>query len=148
MSYKSNGYKEKEEIEHIVTYTDKSGNIKKIEKYNLKNFQDKTDNKDVHKELYKMNFIYIGEWKNNMREGKGIYYNPFTKEKYEGEFKNGKADGKGTLYYNNGDIFKGQFKNWLKEGFGIYYYHNGDRYEGTFKNDNPEKGKYIYKEKK
>ena len=39
-----------------------------------------------------------------MREGRGINYNPFTKEKYEGEFKNGKAEGKGTFYYNNGDI--------------------------------------------
>ena len=137
-----------EGIQHIVTYIDNKGNIKHIENYSINVKQENKIENEMNEDQYKNNFIYIGEWKNNMREGKGTYYNPFTKDKYEGEFKNGKAYGTGTLYYNNGDIFKGQFKNWSKEGFGIYYYKNGDRYEGNFKNGNPDGGKYFIRKEK
>ena len=137
--------KNDEGIEHIVMHIDYQGNIKKIENYNLNNNQNKNEIKNVSISKYKNQFIYIGEWKNDMREGRGVYYNPLTKEKYEGYFKNGKAEGNGTVYYNNGDIFKGEFKNWVKEGKGIYYYHNGDRIEAQFKNDLPIKGTYFYK---
>ena len=46
---------------------------------------------------------YEGDYKNNKREGKGIYY--FNNGKrYEGNWKNDKKDGKGIMYYNNGTI--------------------------------------------
>ena len=54
--------------------------------------------------------------------------------KYIGEFKNGVYEGKGIYYYNNGDKYEGNFKNGVKEGKGIEYYNNGDKYEGNFKN--------------
>ncbi len=136
-----NTNKNKEEIEHIVIYIDNNSNIKKVENHNLNN----NVISDMCKESCTNNFIYIGEWKSDMREGKGTYYNHITKEKYEGEFKYGKADGKGIFYYNNGDIYIGEFKNWIKEGYGVYYFQNGDRYEGYFKNGVPNKeGKYFY----
>ena len=141
MSDNSIDYKNKEDIMHIIKYVDNNGNIKKIVNYNLKT----NKIKDFCKQIYTDKFIYIGEWTSDMREGKGTYYNPFTKEKYEGEFKNGKAEGKGTYFYNNGDIYKGDFKNWLKEGNGIYNFNCGDKYEGQFKNDLPDKGIYFYK---
>ena len=137
--------KKEEGIEHIVMHVDYKGNLKKIDKYSLNIEENKNKTINFSTSKYQNQFIYIGEWKNDMREGKGVYYNPFTKEKYEGEFKNGKANGKGTLYYDNGDIFKGEFKNWIKEGKGIYYYHNGERVEAQFKNNFPDKGKYFYK---
>ena len=100
MSDNSKDYKNKEDIKHIIKYIDNNVNIKKIVNYNLKT----NTIKEFYKERYTDKFIYIGEWSSDMREGRGINYNPFTKEKYEGEFKNGKAEGKGTFYYNNGDI--------------------------------------------
>ena len=54
---------------------------------------------------------------------------------YVGDYKNGKKEGKGIEYYNRDDQFKGEryegdWKNGIQEGKGIYYYNNGDRYEG------------------
>ena len=60
-------------------------------------------------------------------------------DKYEGEFKDDKKDGKGIYYFNsqswNGAIYVGDFKNDNREGKGIFYYKNGDRYEGEYNND-------------
>ena len=86
MSNDSNTNKNKDEIEHMVIYIDNNNNIKKIENHKLNN---NTIN-DMCKESYTNNFIYIGEWKSDMREGTGTYYNHITKEKYEGEFTYGK----------------------------------------------------------
>ena len=44
---------------------------------------------------------YEGEWKNDLKDGKGIHYFP-NGERYEGEFKNGNAEGKGIYYYKDG----------------------------------------------
>ena len=145
MSENSINHKNKEEIEHIVKYIDNNGNITKIVNHNLKTQNNIFKINDFCKQTHTNKFIYIGEWKSDMREGNGVYYNHYTQEKYKGEFKNGKAEGKGTFYYNNGDIYKGGFKNWLKEGKGIYNFNCGDRFEGTFKNDLPDKGIYFFK---
>ena len=85
---------------------------------------------------------YEGEWKNDINEGKGIYYFK-SGNRYEGEFKNDKREGKGIYYGKNGDRYEGDYKNDKKEGKGIYYVKNGDRYEGDYKNDKRE-GKGIY----
>ena len=62
---------------------------------------------------------YIGEWKNNKRNGQGTYlYGPNSKnagDKYVGEWKDGIYHGRGTYYFlaNNtfkGDVFSGNFK--------------------------------------
>ena len=146
--------KDNEGIEHTVIYVDKKGNIintvEHFSKPNKKNNNNKNYTvSDFCLERDTNKFIYIGEWKNDMREGKGTYYNPISKEKYEGEFQNGKAEGRGIYYYNNGDIYEGEFKNWCKDGSGIYYFINGDRYEGNFKVGLPDKkGRYFYKNEK
>ena len=116
---------------------------------------------------------YIGEFKNGLKDGKGILYydkdNEYKRQRYEGEFKNdnpegkgimywnsggryegdwknGKKDGKGIEYYNDGDRYEGDWKNGKREGKGIYYFKNGNRYEGDFKNGKKEgKGIYYYK---
>ena len=85
---------------------------------------------------------YEGEFKNNKREGKGIfYYN--NDDRYEGDYKNDKFDGKGVYYYNNGDKYNGDWRNGKREGKGIFYYNNGDRYEGNWRNDKFD-GKGVY----
>ena len=117
MSNDINTNKNKEEIEHIVIYINNNSNIKKVENHNLNN----NAISDMCKESCTNNFIYIGEWKSDMREGKGTYYNHITKEKYEGEFKYGKADGKGIFYYNNGDREMGDFMNDFPVGMHVNY---------------------------
>ena len=37
---------------------------------------------------------------------------------YEGEWKNDKKEGKGIYKYKNGDIYEGYFKNDIKDGKG------------------------------
>ena len=39
-------------------------------------------------------------------------------DKYEGGFKNDLKEGKGIYYYNNGNKYEGEFKNDLREGKG------------------------------
>ena len=59
------------------------------------------------------NDFYIGEYKNNIKEGEGIMSNKEIlnyKIIYEGEFKEDKKDGKGKLYFKNGSIFEGNWK--------------------------------------
>ena len=69
---------------------------------------------------------YIGEFKNNIPNGKGIKYYKNGKIQYEGEFINGKFEGKGKFIYDDGDYFIGHFKNGLRNGKGIIYYSNGN----------------------
>ena len=94
--------------------------------------------------------IYIGEMKNslfsNIKEGKGIMYYYDSDSIYEGDWKNDIREGKGIFYYKNGDIYEGECKNDVAEGKGIFYWSNGDRYEGEWKNNEKEgKGIKYYK---
>ena len=77
---------------------------------------------------------YIGERKNKINEGYGIFINS-NGDKYEGEFKNGNLEGYGIYYSSNRDKYEGEFKNNKFDGYGIYYSSNGDKYEGEFKNN-------------
>ena len=82
---------------------------------------------------YINNDKYIGENKNKIREGYGIYYYS-DGDKYEGDWKNDIKDGYGICYYSNGNKYEGHWKNDIKDGYGIYYFSNGDKYEGEWKN--------------
>ena len=82
---------------------------------------------------------YIGEYKNNIPNGKGIKYYTNGNILYEGEFINGKFEGNGKYIYDDGDYFIGQYKNGLRNGKGTMYYSNGKiKYEGDWINDRPE----------
>ena len=54
-----------------------------------------------------------------MKEGKGIEYYP-NGERYEGDFRNDKKEGKGIYYHNEepfkGDRYEGDFRNNIQEG--------------------------------
>lgn len=107
---------------------------------------------------------YEGEWKNDQKNGKGIFissnYNRgrrITGLRYEGDFKNDKIAGWGVGIYTNGDkyegewfenkqygrgvvryrtggVYDGEWKRGRFNGFGIYYLRNGEKYEGKFVN--------------
>ena len=73
---------------------------------------------------------YTGGWKNNKKEGYGIYcWSNGTR--YEGSFKNGEMDGTGTLYYNEGSRcvdefnYEGEFKGGVRHGHGILHWPDG-----------------------
>ena len=85
---------------------------------------------------------YEGDWKDDKKEGKGIFY--FVNgDRFEGECKNDKANGKGIKYFNNGDKYDGDWKDDTMEGRGILYSSNGSKFVGEFKNNNVE-GKQIF----
>ena len=86
---------------------------------------------------------YVGEFKNELREGKGAMF-WFDGVKYEGNWKNDKTEGKGVIYYTDGARYEGDFKNDKVEGRGIMYLSNGSRYEGEFKDGNMDGKGIIY----
>ena len=59
-----------------------------------------------------------------------------------GDFKNNKRDGKGIYYYKNGDRYEGGYKNHKKEGQGVMYYKNGNREMGDY-SDGRSIGKHV-----
>ena len=86
---------------------------------------------------------YEGEFKNDLRNGKGIMYYK-NGNKYEGEWKNDVKEGKGIMLLSNGNKYEGEYKNGLKEGKGKMYYKSGNVYEGEYKDNYRSKGTYIF----
>ena len=97
--------------------------------------------------LYKECECYIGQFRQNLRHGKGTIYYSNDKILYRGNFVNDKFEGEGQYFWKNGEYYIGSFKNGLNDGKGMLYYKNGKiKYEGNFVNDKFEgEGKYIYK---
>ena len=90
------------------------------------------------------NSIYIGDFMNGLKEGKG---NEETKEHiYEGNFKNDKKNGYGNLYYKElKDHYEGNFLDNQITGIGKYFWSNGEIYEGNLINGKMNgKGIYIW----
>ena len=91
--------------------------------------------------LYSNGAKYDGEWKNDKKNGKGVftsshYYNcrKTVGMKYEGEFKDDKFDGYGITTYTNGDKYEGEWKNSKQYGKGTVSYLDGSKYEGEWVN--------------
>ncbi|MFN3316569.1 MAG: hypothetical protein ACK40K_07140 [Raineya sp.] len=59
-------------------------------------------------------------------EGKGYYI---------GEWKENKREGWGKHTFKDGSIYEGYFENDQRNGFGTYYYYSGEVYRGYWKND-------------
>ena len=91
---------------------------------------------------------YIGEFKNNLPNGKGTKYHKNGKIEYEGDFINGKFEGKGKFIYYDDHYFIGQFKSGLRNGQGAKYYPNGNiQAEGNYINNQLEGyGKYYWED--
>ena len=112
--------------------------------------------------IYKNGATYDGQWKNDKKNGKGIFISSYYYNcknhigmKYEGDFQDDKIEGYGIAIYSNGDKYEGEWKNnkqygrgrveyfggaiyegeWMNgkfEGIGIFYLKNGERFEGRF----------------
>ena len=102
------------------------------------------------KYIRKNKSYYIGQWLNDYEHGKGIIYSDINSRNnyliYEGDFKEGKPNGIGKCVYDNGNYYIGEFLNGIKHGKGKIYYKNGHiKYEGDFREDKVQgNGKYIW----
>jgi hypothetical protein len=84
--------------------------------------------------LYHDDSFYIGEHKNNLKHGVGVYFFP-QKRYYGGSFRNDLIHGHGILIYENGDRYEGNFENGVKSGKGAYFFKEGSVYRGRFGDD-------------
>ena len=76
---------------------------------------------------------YIGQIKNYLRDGKGIFKSDF--ETYDGEWKNDQIDGEGSLINKNNIKYEGHFTNNKYYGKGKLTYPDGTHYSGEFVNN-------------
>lgn len=102
---------------------------------------------------------YVGEWKNDMKNGRGmqLYINKELNQAefkdnvrhgfgiiarcstentfklvYRGSFQNGKKDGHGRMYYKNGNFYTGKFSKGKRNGYGQMWYADGSFYDGDW----------------
>lgn len=79
---------------------------------------------------------YIGEWKDDKKNGKGLEINLESETIHKGEFRNNLRDGFGMFaHYSNGSarlLYRGAFRNGKEEGSGRKFYKNGNCYYGNF----------------
>jgi len=68
---------------------------------------------------------YIGEWKNGLFHGQGIFTSLNGSMYYLGGFKKGERNGQGKQTFPDGRRFVGEYKGG-KEWNGKYYYENGN----------------------
>ena len=96
------------------------------------------------KAFYDDGEYYEGQWKNNLRHGKGIQFYKNGKIKYEGDFSEDYFEGNGKLFKENGDYYEGQFEKDLKHGKGIEYYSDGKiKFKGIWILDKFEKNENV-----
>ena len=89
--------------------------------------------------------MYIGEYKDGLRHGKGTLYYLNGDIKYEGDFVNDKFEGNGKYILEDGEYYIGQFKNGKRHGKGIEYYEDGNiEYDGDWVNDKPEGNENLF----
>ena len=72
---------------------------------------------------------YIGQVVNGLAEGKGTWYGtkePYIGDRYEGEWRNDKKEGKGIYYYHNGDREMGDYYNGNPIGKHVMLIRNGE----------------------
>lgn len=56
-------------------------------------------------------YKYIGEFKDGLMEGRGIFFCKDNKQIYDGKWENDEKNGKGKYYWADGYIYEGEYKN-------------------------------------
>eukprot|EP00942_MAST-04A_sp_MAST-4A-sp1_P003467 g3467.t1 len=88
--------------------------------------------------------VYVGEYKNGIRDGKGTYTYG-SGSVYVGDFKDGKSHGKGTYTYDSGHVYVGEFKDDKRHGKGTCTHPDGTVYVGEYIGGKMHgKGTYTY----
>jgi len=86
---------------------------------------------------------YVGEYKNDKRNGQGTFTFPKSGNKYVGEFKNDKRNGQGTFTCDSGSKYIGEWKDDKRNGQGTSTFGSGDKHVGEFK-DNKRNGQGTF----
>ena len=81
---------------------------------------------------YSTGAVYTGEWKGNMRHGRGKM-TWSDQACYEGNWSYNMASGKGTFRHVSGDVYTGNWVNSKCHGHGTYITAKGANYEGDWK---------------
>lgn len=87
-------------------------------------------------------FRYKGEFRENKKQGKGIYIWA-NGNRYEGDFVDDEPSGKGTFVFASGDRYEGEYAKGAFNGKGVFVARNGDRTDGTFVNGQAN-GRAVY----
>ena len=99
------------------------------------------------KEFSENEYIYTGNFLDNLKHGIGELEYLDTGDIYKGEFNKGEITGKGTYKWSSGEKYEGTFLNGIKHGKGEYSWPDGSKYIGEYKNGIREgKGKYIWED--
>ncbi|KAM6156254.1 MORN repeat-containing protein 3 [Rhynchocyon petersi] len=104
-----------------------------------KEWDQKAQKNGLRHQVYAVNGdCYTGEWKDNMRHGKGMQIWKKNGTIYEGDWKFGKRDGYGTLSHPNPEtgkymrVYSGWWADDKKSGYGIQFYGIKEYYEGEW----------------
>ncbi len=89
---------------------------------------------------------YVGNTSKGKAYGYGIAIYD-TGSRYEGEWKNNLREGKGSFYWTDGQYYIGEYKNDLRTGKGTYFWPNGEKYVGEWRKDKRD-GKGVFYNKK
>lgn len=87
-------------------------------------------------------WVFEGLWDRDMKNGQGEMWR--ERVSYFGNWVDDKMSGKGKMKWIDGQEYEGLFSNDYRNGEGIMYYANGDSYSGFFKNGRPD-GKGTYR---
>ena len=77
---------------------------------------------------------YVGEYKDNKKNGKGTYTWPDGR-KYVGEWKDNKRNGQGTNTWPDGQKYVGEWKDDKRHGQGTATFSDGEKWRGYFMNE-------------
>ena len=156
----------------------KDNNLQTYGKYsNINHNKDKYNEHKNEKEIIitdNLNYEeFIGEYKDYISDGFGIYKNFITNLKitgifngigisgigiedsveggyvYTGEFNNNKKEGIGTIIWKDGNKYHGEFKDNQLNGYGIIEFPGQKYYQGEVKNGRMDGfGEFFWKEEK
>ncbi|KAK5644890.1 hypothetical protein RI129_006190 [Pyrocoelia pectoralis] len=138
--------KDKEKLQtrskQLIHLSNKNGARKSV--YNIWNDKYVGEWKDNIKKgkgacLTRTQRLYEGDWKDNFRDGYGVFClpkedNTFILE-YRGEWKKGLQCGFGQKHYKDKGYYLGNLKNSKRHGWGEMWYSNGGYYIGHWEND-------------
>ena len=92
---------------------------------------------------------YIGNFVDDIPNGKGKMISLLDGSEYDGDIVQGKKEGKGILKFKDGTEYEGEFKDDNFNGNGVLKYYNGRKYEGTFKDGKMDgNGKFTWEDGK
>ena len=74
---------------------------------------------------------FIGYWKDDKKNGKGVEYNKDGEEITSGEYKNGLLNGIGKKILEDGTRYEGMFFDGKMDGNGIYFFKDGSQWQGN-----------------